>query len=100
MQVLLKRSEEKKDIQCSVCRQGFRIFWERTSPAERDTMRAIVQGELVRHHDGDSTPAAHPAAPFNLPQWEGSPEFSGAALLGGGYSAVRPAFTATSRRSR
>jgi hypothetical protein len=100
MQVLLKRSEEKKDIQCSVCRQGFRIFWERTSPAERDTMRAIVQGELVRHHDGDATPAAHPQAPFNLPQWGGAPEFSGAALLGGGHSAVRPAFTATSRRSR
>jgi len=93
MQVLLKRTEDKTDIECTVCRQGFRIYWERSSPSERDTMRAIVQGELVRHHHGDSTSSAHPQKPFNLPEWGGQPEFSGAALLGGGYSAVRPAFS-------
>src|SRR3954471_15826787 len=59
MQVLLKRSEEKKDIQCSVCHQGFRVFWERSSPAERETMRAIVLGELRQHHATDSSSAAH-----------------------------------------
>lgn len=98
MQVLLKRSEQKKDIQCTVCHQGFRVFWERSSPAERDTMRAIVHGELVRHHSADNSPAAHPPEPFNLPEWGGQPEFSGAALLGGGHSALRPTFVPAPRR--
>jgi hypothetical protein len=84
MQVLLKRSEEKKDIQCSVCKQGFRLYWERTSAAERETMRAIIQGELIRQHDNKiNVRDAHPAMPFNLPEWSGEPQFSGAALLGG-----------------
>jgi hypothetical protein len=100
MQVLLKRSTEKKDIQCSVCQQGFRLFWERTEFAERETMRAIVLAELRRHHASDATPAAHPPQPFNLPEWGGQPEFSGAALLGGGHSAVRPALWPTRRQAR
>ena len=100
MQVLLKPSTEKKDIQCTVCHQGFRLFWERTSPAERETMRTIVLDELRKQHDLDATPAAHPAKAFNLPEWGGQPEFSGAALLGGGHSAVRPAFTPTRRQAR
>jgi hypothetical protein len=84
MQVLLKRSQSKKDIECSVCKQGFRIYWERTGAAERETMRAIVQGELVRHHDNvGNGAAAHPEEPFNLPAWSGEHQFSGAALLGG-----------------
>ena len=91
MQVLLKRSHEKKDIVCTICQQGFAVYWERSSSAERETMRAIVQGELRHHHTSDTTSAAHPDSPFNLPQWGGQPEFSGAALLGGGYSVVRKA---------
>ena len=84
MQVLLKRSQEKKDIECSVCKQGFRLYWERTSPSERETMRAIIQGELIRHHDNKLNAIdAHPARPFNLPEWSGEHQFSGAALLGG-----------------
>jgi|KBSMisStaDraftv2_1062788.scaffolds.fasta_scaffold466254_2 hypothetical protein len=98
MQVLLKRSEEKKDIECNVCQQGFRLYWERTSPAERATMRAIIQGELIRHHDDNlNSIDAHPARPFNLPEWSGEHQFSGAALLGG-LSGVRR--VATPRRAR
>lgn len=100
MQVLLRRSQDSKDaknnhdIECSVCHQGFRLYWERTSPAERETMRAIIQGELVRHHDGGTASnEAHPAKPFNLPEWSGEHQFSGAALLGGlsGLRRVAPA---------
>ena len=83
MQVLLRKSEIKQDIQCTVCSQGFRIYWERTSPAERATMRAIVEAELRRQHLEDRSAAAHPDAPFNLPQWSGAPQFSAAALIGG-----------------
>ena len=98
MQVLLRRSEFRQDLQCNVCGQGFRLYWERTSPAERDTMRAIIQGELIRHHDDKiNSIDAHPARPFNLPEWSGEHQFSGAALLGG-LSGVRR--VATHRRAR
>ena len=99
MQVLLRPSETRKDIECPVCKQTFRVYWERTSDGERETMRAIVLGELKLQHADDQTAAAHPQGLFNLPQWGGQPEFSGAALLGG-LSAVRPAFSATPRRQR
>jgi hypothetical protein len=83
MQVLLRRSDEKQDIKCSICNQGFRLYWERSSPAEQATMRAIVQGELRHHHATDTTPEAHPSQPFNLPNWSGPAHYSSAALLGG-----------------
>ena len=87
MQVLLRKSESdsnaRVDIQCSVCHQGFRVYWERTSDAERDAVRATILAELAQQHVGDNTAAAHPGTPFNVPQWTGSPQFSGAALLGG-----------------
>lgn len=85
MQVLLKHSEKSKDIECSICQQGFRVYWERSSMAERETMRAIIQGELRLHHRSrnDETHEAHPERPFNVPEWSGEHQFSGAALLGG-----------------
>ena len=83
MQVLLKKSSEPHDIQCNVCNQGFRVYWERTSAAEREKMLAEVQEELSQHHIGDQTHNAHPSQLFNLPEWSGAPQFSGAALLGG-----------------
>jgi hypothetical protein len=85
MQVLLRRSNFRQDIKCSVCGQGFRLYWELNSASERFTMRAIVLGELREHHSreqgGDSTCAAHPADLFRLPTWLGSPQFSRATLL-------------------
>ena len=87
MQVLLRRSEFRQDIRCSVCGQGFRLYWEQNSPSERATMRSIVLGELRDHHSreqgGDNTPAAHPFDLFRLPSWTGSPKFSRKALLAG-----------------
>ncbi len=86
MQVLLRKSDEMHDLMCDVCGQGFRLYWERPSSSEQESMRATVQDELRQHHSGvptDLSPAAHPASPFNVPSWAGSPQFSGAALLGG-----------------
>ena len=87
MQVLLRKSDSHRDVQCPVCSQTFRIYWERTSVEEQNTMRAIVLEELHEQHSqangGDKTSSAHPGAPFNVPRWTGSPQFSGAALLGG-----------------
>jgi hypothetical protein len=87
MQVLLKKSVSHQDVQCSVCAQTFRVYWERTSTAEQDSMRSIILDELRGHHSpgngGDKATSAHPSVPFNVPNWGGPPQFSGAALLGG-----------------
>lgn len=95
MQVLLRKSDTSHDVRCDVCGQGFRLYWERTSLAEQATMRAIVLGELRDQHAtgqgaDDKSSAVHPSSPFNLPNWSGQPQFSGAALLGG-LSGVRRA---------
>jgi hypothetical protein len=87
MQVLLRRSEFRQDIRCSVCGQGFRLYWELSSPSERATMRSIVLGELRDHHSreqgGDKTASAHPFDLFRLPGWTGSPKFARKTLLAG-----------------
>src|SRR5260370_17286218 len=83
MQVLLRRSDDKQDIQCSICNQGFRLYWERSSLAEQATMRAIIHGELRQQHATDETPSPHPSAPFNLPTWSRPPQNSGPAPLAG-----------------
>ncbi|RZU41708.1 hypothetical protein [Edaphobacter modestus] len=84
MQVLCHPSDGHADIQCPVCNQGFRVFWERSSaPDQKATLPEIYQ-ELRNHHR-DASVAAHPDAPFNIPSWSGLPHFSAAALLGGAY---------------
>jgi hypothetical protein len=87
MQVLLRRSEFRQDIRCSVCGQGFRLYWELKSAPERATVRSIVLSELRDHHSreqgGDTTAAAHPADLFRLPQWSVSPNFARKTLLAG-----------------
>ncbi len=92
MQVLLRKSTTRQDIVCSVCNQGFRAYWERTSPAERETMRSIIEGELRHQHRATQDPSAHPELPFNVPDWSGPPQFSGAAILGGltGFHKITP----------
>jgi hypothetical protein len=92
MRVLLKKSEHHQDIECTICGQCFRLFWERSSEAERATMRAIVQGELRHQHHTDRTTAAHPSTPFHLPDWPSTPQYAGAALVNS-VSRVREAST-------
>jgi hypothetical protein len=92
MQVLLKKSDTSRDIECTLCGQGFRAYWERSSTDERETVRTRILSELRGHHAAESvdTASAHPDTPFNLPSWSGSPQFSGAALLGGLSGMHRP----------
>ena len=93
MQVLLKHSQENRDIECSICRQGFRLYWEPTSMAERETMRAIVQGELRLQHRSlnNELQTAHPEQPFPLPEWAGDYQISGPALHRQQQDTLRPA---------
>ncbi|WP_213805199.1 hypothetical protein [Granulicella sp. dw_53] len=83
MQVLLRKSDEREDIKCGVCGQGFRLYWERTSLEEQVIMREAVLEALSKQHGSDFTSEVHPTAPFTVPEWSGSPQFSGAAMLGG-----------------
>jgi hypothetical protein len=91
MQVLLRKSDTKQDIKCATCGQAFRVYWQPATQAERNTMRAIVTGELKLQHEMDKTAAAHPANAFSLPGWGcASPEYASSSLIGGGHSGARP----------
>jgi len=82
MQVLCAPNESSPDIYCPICFKGFRLYWERT---DRDAQRehlSDVYDELREHHEG-SPLVAHPEDGFNVPDWSGQPQYSGAALLGG-----------------
>ena len=86
MQVLLKKSEDgdqRQDVKCAICGQGFHLYWERRSLEEQASARIQILAELLGHHHVDKSPAAHPAGPFTHPSWPGAAQFSGAALLGG-----------------
>jgi hypothetical protein len=95
MQVLIRKSDIKQDVQCSICGQGFRLYWERTSVSEQEATLDTVHDSLRRDHASDLTSAAHSDAPYTVPRWEGAPQFSGAALLGG-LSGIHRAFTTES----
>ena len=82
MQVLCTPSEVSPDIYCPVCYKGFRLHWERTDRAAQQERLLDVYDQLRDHHDGLPL-VAHPQEAFNVPEWSGLPQYSGAALLGG-----------------
>jgi hypothetical protein len=82
MQVLCKSAEENAETHCCVCGQGFVIFWERQSRAERTEALREIQKTLRGHHRDQSGPAAHPRSGFVIPEWDKPVAFSGAAILG------------------
>lgn len=85
MQVLLRRSDDRSDITCSICGLGFRLYWERSEIEEQEAMRPALQDCLREHHRSrnDKSGIVHPSAPFIVPEWPGPAQFSGAAMLGG-----------------
>jgi hypothetical protein len=82
MQVLCKSSNEHAETSCSVCGQGFALFWERPSKPERAQAMREIEKILRSHHYNVAGPEAHPNRGFLVPQWEGQIAFSGAAILG------------------
>jgi hypothetical protein len=82
MQVLLKSSETQVETRCSVCGQGFVMFWERQTKSERaEALREIDSTLREHHHQGDGA-NVHPVKGFLVPAWNGPIAFSGAAILG------------------
>jgi hypothetical protein len=84
MQVLCERSNTGNDVRCNVCGQGFLVYWERSSRAEREQARRDVIQALADHHEDLTTGHhSHPPTRFTVPSWSGDIRYSGAALLGG-----------------
>jgi hypothetical protein len=92
MQVVCQPSNNSADVRCPVCGQGFLLYWERTCRIEQGETLSDIQQSLADHHTADvavGDDAVHPIAAFNIPEWSGNPEFSGAAMLGGLPSIAR-----------
>ena len=82
MQVLCKASNTASDVRCSVCGQGFLVYWTRSSAEERKERRAEIVQALREQHTENNGPEAHPRTAFNLPEWDGETSVSAAALIG------------------
>lgn len=82
MQVLCKSSKGAVETSCSVCGQGFVLYWERQTRMEKATALREVAKTLRGHHLEDEGPSAHPERGFLVPEWNGPIAFSGAAILG------------------
>jgi hypothetical protein len=82
MQVLCKSTEQNAETHCCVCGQGFVLFWERQSHAERAEALREIQKTLRGHHRDQPGPEAHPRAGFLVPRRDDPVAFSGTATLG------------------
>ena len=82
MQVLCKSTSGFAETHCSVCGQGFVMFWERQSRAERIESMKEIQKTLRHQHRTQKGSEAHPNGGFLVPEWNGSVATSGAAILG------------------
>jgi hypothetical protein len=82
MQVLCKSTSGTPELCCSVCGQGFGVYWERHSKAERAIAVREIAKTLRGHHARRSSPDAHPLHGFIVSDSDGPDAFSGAAILG------------------
>jgi hypothetical protein len=65
MQILCKASETACDVRCTVCGQGFQVFWTR-SWAKDHTSTTDIQEILACQHREAAGSAAHPAREFSV----------------------------------
>lgn len=72
MQVLCRKTTENAECHCCVCGQGFLIFWDSETQAERLEARYELQEMLRRHHRVRVGSAAHPDYGFIVPSWRGT----------------------------
>lgn len=82
MQVLCKTTSNAADVCCSVCGQGFALYWERHTKMERAQALGEIAKTLRGHHHDKSGPEAHPQRGFLVPDGKGPVAFSGASSLG------------------
>jgi hypothetical protein len=69
-EVVCKLSNEASDVRCSVCGQGFLVYWARFSRAEQEQSRRMIQEVLREHHGGKAAEgdphAVHPRESFTV----------------------------------
>ena len=69
-EVVCKLSNEVSDVRCSVCGQGFLVYWARFSRAEQVESRRVIQETLRGHHAGAASEvdpdAVHPRETFTV----------------------------------
>jgi hypothetical protein len=82
MQVLLKSAEIEIGTRCSICGQGFAMFWERNTTMQRFEALREVDRVLRSHHQTGPGAEVHPVKGFLVPEWDGPIAHSGAAILG------------------
>jgi hypothetical protein len=72
MQVLCKKTKGNAETQCCVCGQGFVMFWDRQSRADRRLALHELQETLRRQHRNTLGPEAHSKESFTIPEWNGN----------------------------
>ena len=69
-EVVCKLSNAGSDVRCSVCGQGFLVYWARFSRAEQVESRRVIQEALRGHHaavaEGADPHAVHPRERFTV----------------------------------
>lgn len=87
-EVVCKLSNEGSDVRCSVCGQGFLVYWAKFSRAEQEQSRRVIQEALRAHHEGATEDveahAVHPRESFSVvdavADMAAAPEYAVAAL--------------------
>jgi len=82
MQVLCKSTNGASELTCNVCGQGFVMFWDRQSRAERVEAIRDIQQTLRYQHRSEKGPDAHPNGGFLVPEWKSSISAAGASIFG------------------
>ena len=82
MQVLCKASNTSSDVRCTVCGQGFLVYFWNSSLQSRNEVKAQVHQALRNHHHTLDSHAAHPGQGFNVPEWSGEAMFAADSLTG------------------
>lgn len=83
MQVFCLATSESADVKCTICGQGYALYFERKLHEEREEALRAVMETLENHHAAGPESTVHPEKAFNVPAWHGPAHMSGAAILGG-----------------
>ena len=99
MQVLVRKSDIAADCSCSICGQGFRLYWEAGTPEQQARAQIEVRDAIHSQHVHGAARSAHPEVPFTVPNWAAIPQFATPARPGFRTSGQRPADLIKSRAS-
>lgn len=91
MQVLVRKSDIAADCTCSICGQGFSLYWETGTAEEQARAHIEVRDAIHAQHLHSGGRSAHPEVPFTVPNWHSMPQFAVPERLGARFSLARPA---------